>query len=481
MKLRNDTALTFDDVLLVPKHSSIRSRHAVSTATQFTRRIRLALPIVSSNMDTVTEAAMGQAMARTGGIGVLHRFMSIERQAAEVMRVKRAEGFIVDEPHSIDESATIADARARMAEYNIGGLVITDQQGRLLGLVTTRDLIFEPDQTRVVSEVMTPREQLITVQADTSLEEAREQLRKHRVEKLPVLDASGRLTGLITAQDIIKIDQWPQATKDKHGRLQIAAAVGIRSSDIERAAACVHAGADALVVDIAHGHSDGAMEMVRTLKQRFPHVDIIGGNVATADGVRDMIEAGADAVKVGVGGGSICITRIVTGFGVPQLSAVAECADVGRAMGVPIIADGGIRNSGDITKAIAVGASTVMIGSLLAGTDESPGASVVRKGRRYKIVRGMASLTANIDRQEVELGREVNPEDWERVVAEGVEAMVPMRGPAKDIVYQLVGGLRSGLSYAGATSISELWEKAEFIRITSAGKAESQAHDVDLA
>lgn len=481
MKLRNDTALTFDDVLLVPKHSSIRSRHAVSTATQFTRRIRLALPIVSSNMDTVTEAAMGQAMARTGGIGVLHRFMSIERQAAEVMRVKRAEGFIVDEPHSIDESATIADARARMAEYNIGGLVITDQQGKLLGLVTTRDLIFEPDQTRVVSEVMTPREQLITVQADTSLEEAREQLRKHRVEKLPVLDASGRLTGLITAQDIIKIDQWPQATKDKHGRLQIAAAVGIRSSDIERAAACVHAGADALVVDIAHGHSDGAMEMVRTLKQRFPHVDIIGGNVATADGVRDMITAGADAVKVGVGGGSICITRIVTGFGVPQLSAVAECADVGRAMGVPIIADGGIRNSGDITKAIAVGASTVMIGSLLAGTDESPGASVVRKGRRYKIVRGMASLTANIDRQEVELGREVNPEDWERVVAEGVEAMVPMRGPAKDIVYQLVGGLRSGLSYAGATSISELWEKAEFIRITSAGKAESQAHDVDVA
>lgn len=481
MKLRNDTALTFDDVLLVPKHSSIRSRHAVSTATQFTRRIRLALPIVSSNMDTVTEAAMGQAMARTGGIGVLHRFMSIERQAAEVMRVKRAEGFIVDEPHSIDESATIADARARMAEYNIGGLVITDQQGKLLGLVTTRDLIFEPDQTRVVSEVMTPREQLITVQADTSLEEAREQLRKHRVEKLPVLDASGHLTGLITAQDIIKIDQWPQATKDKHGRLQIAAAVGIRSSDIERAAACVHAGADALVVDIAHGHSDGAMEMVRTLKQRFPHVDIIGGNVATADGVRDMITAGADAVKVGVGGGSICITRIVTGFGVPQLSAVAECADVGRAMGVPIIADGGIRNSGDITKAIAVGASTVMIGSLLAGTDESPGASVVRKGRRYKIVRGMASLTANIDRQEVELGREVNPEDWERVVAEGVEAMVPMRGPAKDIVYQLVGGLRSGLSYAGATSISELWEKAEFIRITSAGKAESQAHDVDLA
>lgn len=480
MRLRHDIALTFDDVLLVPKHSSIRSRHAVSTTTQFTRHINLAVPIISSNMDTVTEAAMGQTMARTGGIGVLHRFMSIERQAAEVMRVKRSEGFVVDEPHHIDRNATIAEARARMAEYSIGGLVVTNAQGRLLGLVTTRDLIFESDQTRTVGEVMTPREQLITMQADTSLEEARELLRQHRVEKLPVLDAQGTLTGLITAQDIIKIDQWPQATKDTHGRLRIAAAVGIRASDIERAAACVHAGADALVVDIAHGHSDGALDMVRTLKQRFPHIDIVGGNVATAEGVRDMVEAGADAVKVGVGGGSICITRIVTGFGVPQLSAVAECADVGRALGVPIIADGGIRNSGDITKAIAVGASTVMIGSLLAGTDESPGASVVRKGRRYKVVRGMASLTANIERQEVELGREVNPEDWERVVAEGVEAMVPMRGPARDIVYQLVGGLRSGLSYAGASSIAELWEKAEFVRITSAGKAESQAHDVEM-
>lgn len=480
MRLRNDIALTFDDVLLLPRRSSIRSRHAVNTQTQFSKNISLAVPIISSNMDTVTEAAMGQTMARTGGIGVLHRFMSIERQASEVTRVKRAEGFVVEEPHSINKSTTIAEARARMVEHNIGGLIVTDQHGTLLGLVTTRDLIFEPDKTRPVADVMTPREKLVTVQDGTSLEEAREQLRTHRVEKLPVLDAKGRLTGLITAQDIIKIDQWPQATKDKHGRLRIAAAVGIRESDLERAAACVHAGADALVVDIAHGHSDGALNMVRTLKQRFPHIDIVGGNVATAEGVRDMIEAGADAVKVGVGGGSICITRIVTGFGVPQLSAVAECADLGRELGIPIIADGGIRNSGDITKAIAAGASTVMIGSLLAGTDESPGAPVIRKGRRYKIVRGMASLTANIDRQEVELGREVNPEDWERVIAEGVEAMVPMRGPAKDIVYQLVGGLRSGLSYAGATSIPELWENAEFVRITSAGKAESQAHDVDV-
>ncbi len=295
-----------------------------------------------------------------------------------------------------------------------------------------------------------------------------------------MLDQAGKLLGLITAQDIIKMEQWPAATKDARGRPRVVAAVGVRPSDLERAAACVSAGVDALVVDIAHGHSDSTIDMVRALKQRFPNVDVIGGNVATAEGVNDLAQAGADAVKVGVGGGSICITRIVTGFGVPQLSAVAECAEAGQELGVPIIADGGMRTSGDITKALAAGASSVMLGSLLAGTDESPGASVVRAGRRYKIVRGMASLTANIDRQEVELRQEVDPEDWERVVPEGVEAMVPARGPLKDILYQLVGGLRSGLSYAGATTIEELWRNAEFIRITSAGKQESGAHDVEL-
>ncbi|NTU80093.1 MAG: IMP dehydrogenase, partial [Chloroflexales bacterium] len=276
-------------------------------------------------------------------------------------------------------------------------------------------------------------------------------------------------------------DEWPQATKDARGRLRVAAAVGVRPSDLDRAAACVSAGADALVVDIAHGHSDSALEMVRQLKERFPQVDVIGGNVASAEGVADMAAAGADAVKVGVGAGSICITRIVTGFGVPQLSAVAECAEAGHQLGVPIIADGGIRNSGDITKALAAGASTVMLGSLFAGTDESPGANVVRSGRRYKVVRGMASLSANIDRQEVERGREVDPEDWERVVAEGVEATVPVRGPVRDIVYQLIGGVRSGLSYAGAATLPELWASAEFVRVTTAGRAESHAHDVDLS
>ena len=480
LKLRPETALTFDDVLLVPRRSSIRSRHAVNTRTQFSRRIGLALPIVSSNMDTVTEADMAVAMAQLGALGVIHRFMTVERQAAEVERVKRAEGFMVENPHTVPAGATVQEARVMLAEHNIGGLLVSGADGEVLGLVTTRDLLFEPDAGRPVVDVMTPRERMVTTEPGGTMEAARRKLHDHRLEKLPVFDRGGQLRGLITAQDIIKIEQWPDASKDARGRLRVAAAVGVRASDIERASACVKAGADALVVDIAHGHSDSAIDMVRQLKQRFPEVDVVGGNVATAEGVRDMAEAGADAIKVGVGAGSICITRIVTGFGVPQLSAVAECAEAGHALGVPIIADGGIRTGGDITKAIAAGASTVMLGSLLAGTDEAPGASVVRGGRRYKIVRGMASLMANIDRQEVEQRREVDPEDWERVVPEGVEAMVPDRGPVKDVVYQLVGGLRSGLSYAGAATIPELWANAEFVRITSAGKSESGAHDVEL-
>ncbi|MCL4506437.1 MAG: IMP dehydrogenase [Chloroflexi bacterium] len=481
LKLRPETALTFDDVLLAPRRSSIRSRQAVNTHTRFSRNITLAAPIVSANMDTVTEFDMARALARLGGIGVIHRFMTVERQAAEVQRVKRTEGFMVERPYNLPASASVQDARDRMDEHHIGGLVVVSERDEVLGLVTARDLMFERNPNRPVTDVMTPRAKLVTVDTGTSMEQARDILHEHRIEKLPVLDSHGRLEGLITAADIAKQEHWPDATKDSRGRLRVAAAVGVRLSDIERAAACVEAGVDALVVDIAHGHSDLALNMVRALKARFPGVDIVGGNVASADGVRDMVEAGADAVKVGVGAGSICITRIVTGFGVPQLSAIAECADAGQELGVPIIADGGIRASGDITKALAAGASTVMLGSLLAGADESPGTNVVRNGQRFKVVRGMASLTANIDRQEIELGHEVDDEDWERVVAEGVEAMVPMRGPVKDIVYQLVGGLRSGLSYAGATSIAELWANAEFVRITSAGKAESGAHDVQTS
>lgn len=480
MKLRPDTALTFDDVLLVPRRSSVRSRQAVNTRSCFSRGIQLAIPVISSNMDTVTEAAMAMAMARAGGIGVIHRFMTVERQAAEVNRVKRAESLMVDHPYGLPASATVQQAKLELAQHNIGGLMVLNEAGELVGLVSNRDLMFETDPARPIYEVMTQREKLVTVEAGASLDAARSLLHENRLEKLPVVDHSGRLLGLITAQDIVKMEQSPDATKDEKGRLRVAAAVGVRTSDLERAEACVKAGADALVVDIAHGHSDLALDMVRALKARFPTIEVVGGNVATAEGVRDMAEAGADAVKVGVGAGSICITRIVTGFGVPQLTAVADCAEAGQALKIPVIADGGIRTGGDMTKALAAGASTVMIGSLLAGTDESPGATVVRDGRRVKVVRGMASLTANIDRQEVELRREVDPEDWEKVVPEGVEAMVPTRGPAQDILHQLVGGLRSGLSYAGAASIEELWANAEFIRITSAGKRESGAHDVEV-
>jgi IMP dehydrogenase len=325
---------------------------------------------------------------------------------------------------------------------------------------------------------MTPREKLVTAAQDETLEDARRKLYEHRIEKLPLVDVDGHLAGLITAQDIIKIQKHPNATKDSRGHLRVGAAIGAHPEDVERAASCILAGVDVLVVDIAHGHSDHVINMVRTLKQRFPAVSIIAGNVATAQGVSDLVEAGADAVKVGVGSGSICTTRIVTGFGVPQLSAIIECAQAGRALNVPIIADGGIRNSGDLTKSLAAGASTVMIGSLLAGTDESPGATVIREDRRYKIVRGMASLSANMDRRKLDKNG-LAIEEWGEVVPEGVEATVPYKGALVDVLYQLVGGLRSGLSYAGARSIEELWQLAEFIRITSSGIQESHTHNVE--
>lgn len=479
MNLRPEVGLTFDDVLLVPKRSAIRSRSAVITSTWLTRQIRLAIPVVSANMDTVTESEMAIAMAQAGGMGILHRFMPVKRQVEMLRRVKRAESYVVEDPIVISPDATLAEARQKMDDVHVGGLVVVDRENHLLGMLTSRDVRLALDETERVGAVMTPRERLAVATASETLEAAQAKLYARRVEKLPLVDELDRLVGLITARDIIKLREHPQATKDSKGRLRVGAAVGIREEDMPRIAACVEAEADALVLDVAHGHMEHVLDVVQRLKREYPSMPLIAGNVATAGAVRDLVKVGADGVKVGVGSGSICITRVVTGFGVPQLTAVAECAEEGRRLGVPIIADGGIRNSGDITKALAAGASSVMLGSLLAGTDQSPGAPVVRNGRRYKLVRGMASLTANVARKEVDTNA-VDEDELTEVIPEGVEAVVPDRGDVFDILHQLVGGLRSGMSYCGAETLDELCEKAEFIRITPAGREESGVHDVSV-
>lgn len=471
--------LTFDDVLLVPKRSGVTSRAQVDTRSRLTRRIEVAVPIVSANMDAVTESAMAIAMAREGGIGVIHRFLSVEQQVAEVRRVKRAESIVIDEPYRFGPERTVRDALAFMEEHGSAGLLVVNGAGQLLGLVTARDLLFANGGDETLASVMTPRERLVTAPPDVGLEEARAILHRHRIEKLPLVDASGRLAGLITSRDIRSRLKHPWATKDARGRLRVGAAVGIRGDYLERAAALVEEGADVLVLDVAHGHTEAALAALERLRERFPDTDIVAGNVATADGARDLIARGADAVKVGVGPGSTCTTRVVTGAGVPQLTAILDCAEAAAPHGVPIIADGGIRTSGDLTKALAAGASTAMLGNLLAGTEESPGALVIRNGRQYKTYRGMASLWAAARRQS--LDGPVEDEDLSQIVAEGVEATVPYRGRAGDVLGQLVGGLRSGMSYCGARTIPELWERAEFIQITAAGYKESLPHDVEPA
>ena len=469
-------ALTFDDVLLVPRRSSVRSRKNVDLSTRLSRNIRLNIPIVSANMDTVTESPMAISMAHSGGIGIIHRFMPLERQVEEVLKVKRAESVIIEEPYTIWPSATMADAKRLMQEKGVSGLLVVDADEKLLGILTARDLLFEVNDLSRVSELMTPIEDLHTAAADVSIDEARQLLRKYKVEKLPLLDEAGRLRGLITSKDMVTLAERPQACKDSKGQLMVGAAVGIREGYLERARALVKAGVDVLVVDVAHGHSDGVIDVVRKLKKELGQVDVVAGNVATPDGTKDLIAAGADAVKVGIGSGSICITRIVTGAGVPQLTAVIECTEIARDLDVPIIADGGIRNSGDITKALAVGASSVMIGSMLAGTEESPGVTVMRNGRKYKIHRGMASVGASMKRGTQEAEDEAALLEY---VAEGVEAFVPYRGAVHEIIAQLAGGIRSGLSYCGARTLAELRQNASFTRLTAAGLKESYPHDVE--
>ena len=469
--------LTFDDVLLVPAESSVLPNE-VSTATRLAAEIPLAIPVVSAAMDTVTEARLAIAVARHGGIGVVHRNLSIEAQAAEVDKVKRSESGMIVEPVTLPPDAPVATALELMATYHIAGVPVTDEDGRLVGILTNRDLGFEVDTSQPVSALMTSRD-LVTAPVGTTLEEARDILQRHKIEKLPVVDADGRLKGLITVKDLRKRIEFPNATKDGQGRLRVAAAVGVGPDALDRAAALVDAQADVLVLDTAHGHSRGVLEMLRNLKRAFS-VPVVAGNVATAEGAEALIDAGADAVKLGVGPGSICTTRVVSGVGVPQVTAIFDCARVAAQHGVPVIADGGMQSSGDVAKALGAGADCVMLGSLLAGTDEAPGEVVVAHGERFKEYRGMGSLGAMKARgYSKDRYFQGDVEDVDKLVPEGIEGRVPYKGPLANVLHQLVGGVRQAMGYCGAATIDEL-KAARFTRITGAGLRESHPHDVTI-
>jgi IMP dehydrogenase len=472
-RLRPGYALTFDDVLLVPRHSAVHPRD-VSVSSFFTRGIPLNIPLVSAAMDTVTEADMAIAMARSGGIGVIHKNMSVDRQAAEVDRVKRSESGMILNPITLGPDRPIREAHQLMQRFRISGVPIVDDRGRLVGIITNRDLQFERRLDRPIREAMT-RQNLVTAPVGTTLDEAERILGEHRIEKLPVVDDEGVLRGLITVKDIFKRRDHPNANKDQHGRLRVAAALGVGQDTLSRATALLDAGVDALVVDSAHGHSDGVLDTVAMLRERFPDAQIVGGNVATAAGARALMERGVDAVKVGIGPGSICTTRVVTGVGVPQVTAIIDA--VTGAAGVPVIADGGVKYSGDAVKALASGAHSVMMGSMLAGTEESPGESFLLEGRRFKMIRGMGSMSAmqdgSADRYFQE--GEISPQ---KLVPEGIEGRVPYKGPVADVLYQMVGGVRSGMGYCGVRTVPELQSETEFVQITTAGLRESHPHDV---
>jgi len=466
--------LTFDDVLLIPAKSEILPKNT-DTSTFLTKKIKLNIPLMSAGMDTVTESKLAIAIAREGGIGIIHKNMSIEKQAMEVDKVKRSEHGVIVDPFHLSPDHIIADAMELMERYRISGVPITDEKGKLVGILTNRDLRFETEFSRKISEVMT-KENLITASVGTDLMQAEQILKKHKIEKLPLVDEKGYLKGLITIKDIEKAIQYPNSAKDKGGRLIVGAAVGVTKDMLERVEALVSAKVDIVVIDTAHGHSMGVTESVKKIKGRFPDLQVIAGNVATAAATKDLIEAGADAVKVGIGPGSICTTRVVTGVGVPQITAVYDCALEADKYGIPIIADGGVKYSGDVAKAIAAGASVVMLGSLLAGTDESPGDMEIYQGRSFKVYRGMGSLGAmacgSRDRY--------FQEDAKKLVPEGVEGRVPYKGPLAETIFQLVGGLRSGMGYCGSGTIEQHRKNTQFIRITAAGLRESHPHDVNI-
>jgi IMP dehydrogenase len=474
-RIRPDAALTFDDVLLVPRHSTVHPRQ-VDVSTRLTRTIALNIPFVSAAMDTVTESEMAIAMARHGGIGVVHKNLPIDRQAAEVDRVKRSESGMILDPITLPPSRPISDALRLMARFKISGVPIVDEKRRLVGIITNRDLQFEHDEDRPIAEVMT-REGLITAPVGTTLDEAERILGRHKVEKLPVVAPDGTLTGLITVKDIFKRRQFPNSNKDQHGRLRVAAAVGATSDTIPRARALLDAGCDVLVLDSAHGHSEGVLQAIAALREALPDAQIIGGNVGTAEGAKALVARGVDAIKVGVGPGSICTTRVVAGIGVPQVTAIIDA--VAGAGGVPIMADGGVKYSGDAVKALAAGADSVMMGALLAGSEESPGESLLYEGRRYKVIRGMGSLGAMQDGWGDRYFQEGETAP-SKLVPEGIEGRVPYKGPVADVLFQLVGGLRSGMGYCGVETVRALQAETQMVRITSAGLRESHPHDVAI-
>ena len=436
------------------------------------------IPVISANMDTVTESPMAIALAREGGIGIIHRFMTIQDQVDEVLKVKRSESVMIEQPYTISIDSSVGYAKKIMHDFGISGLLV-EKDKKLAGIITKRDLLFETNFESNVSSVMS--KDVVFAELGTTIEKAKDILHKNRIEKLPIIDKDKQILGLITSKDILKMEEFPNASKDKQGRLLVGAAVGVKGDYLERTEALLEAGADVIVVDIAHGHSDNAVNCVHLIKKAFKDCELIAGNIATGKGAEDLIKAGVDAVKVGVGSGSICITRVITGSGVPQLTAIFDSVKISKEYEVPVISDGGIRNSGDVTKALAAGSSSVMVGSLLGGTDESPGKTLVKNGKKYKIYRGMASFYASLGRKYREEGEQiVESEDLNDYVPEGVEAMVSYKGSVVEIIRQLVGGLRSGLSYCGAKTINEMQQNAEFVRITTAGYIESQPHDVSV-
>ena len=468
--------LTFDDVLLIPAYSEVLPR-SVNLTTKFSRNITLNVPLVSAAMDTVTEAQLAIAIAREGGIGVIHKNMSIAEQARQVHAVKRAENGMIYDPVTIKRGSTVKDALNMMAEYHIGGIPVVDDNNKLVGIVTNRDLRFELDSTRLIDEVMTS-ENLVTTNQSTDLEEAAQILQEHKIEKLPVVDSEGHLIGLVTYKDITKAKDKPFACKDSRGRLRVAAGVGVTGDSMERVDALVEAGVDAIVIDTAHGHTRGVVGVLRAVKEKYPHIDVVVGNIATGEAAKYLAENGADGVKVGIGPGSICTTRVIAGVGVPQLSAVYDVAKALEGTGVPLIADGGIRYSGDIVKALAAGAYSVMLGGMLAGVEESPGDTIIYNGRKYKAYRGMGSLEA-MEKGSKDRYFHAGEADTKKLVPEGIAARVPYKGSLYEVVYQMLGGLRAGMGYCGAENIEKL-HTAQFTRITNAGVAESHPHDVAI-